>query len=43
LVPKDGLEVFSQEEAGTAGKKAAAKHRRKTYGRGIRAVLEAFD
>jgi modification methylase len=31
---KDRLEVLSQEGARTAGKKAAAKHRRKTYGRG---------
>lgn len=32
---KDELREMAKEEAGTAGAKAAAKHRRRTYGRGV--------
>lgn len=32
---KDELQEMAREEAGTAGAKAAAKHRRRTYGRGV--------
>src|SRR3546814_7112138 len=37
---KDGLAALAAEEAGTSGAQAAAKHRRKTYGRGAPEVSD---